>query len=337
MARILITVSLAFAMFLLILTPSKSWGDTSIKAHAVYLEGDVKVFSFQNSKMRSVEKNDSFYEGDRIVTGADGVVEIELDTGDLIRVDKGSDMVIKALHRTAQGSSQSVFSLLLGKVKSAVNKLVDDQSKFEYHTKAAVAGVAGTPPFIVAVTGSSTNIDLLGKQGDHGSVYVKGTDPNETRVTLPPGFRTNVLFGRPPANPFTISNERRQNLNRQIPFKTTPKRKVEKKQASVKQAQADKPEPKEQVESKPVVTDKAKPPLPPLVAGPSIEEKIVINALTRKVSKPRQTAPKQSQNAEGVENQTTATQGIIGQTAESTGDAGQPLGSATIDVLIDLK
>ncbi|VAX17149.1 hypothetical protein MNBD_NITROSPINAE01-723 [hydrothermal vent metagenome] len=337
MARILKTVSLAFAMFLLLLVPSKSWSDTPIKAHAVYLEGDVKVFSFKNSKMRSVEKNDPFYEGDRIVTGADGVVEIELDTGDLIRVDKGSDMVIKALHRTAQGSSQSVFSLLLGKVKSAVNKLVDDQSKFEYHTKAAVAGVAGTPPFIVAVTGSSTNIDLLGEQGDHGSVYVKGTDPNATRVNLPPGFRTNVAFGRAPTNPFAISNERRQNLNRQIPFKTTPKRKVAKKQPPAQSVQTDKTEPKEQVDEKPVVTDKPKPPILPSVAGPSIEEKIVINALTRKVSKPRQTAPEQSQNVEGVENQTTATQGIIGQTAESTGDVGQPLSSTTIDVLIDLR
>jgi len=75
----------------------------------------------------------------------------------------------------------------------------------------------------------------------------------------------------------------------------------------------------------------------PSFVAPSIEEKMVINTLNKKVSKPRQTSPEQSQKVESVENQSTSTQGIIGQTVESTGDVEQPLGSATVDVIIDLK
>jgi len=117
-----------------------------------------------------------------------------------------------------KGSTTSIFGLLVGRVKSSVKKLLDKDSKFEYQTKAALAGVAGTPPWFFSFIGGLAEVDLTGDQGDPGSVYVEGSDPNQSRVSLFPGFRTTVGFGGAPSNPFQISGERLRQFNRTMPF-----------------------------------------------------------------------------------------------------------------------
>ena len=325
---------LRFLPFLLaiVLSPvSLAWGAAGpIKATAVYVEGKVTVFSVTDSKVRTVVVGTAFREGDRVKTESNGVVEIEFDTKDLIRLDKNTDMTIKSLRRNEKGSTFSVFNLLVGRVKSAVSKLADKDSKFEYHTKAAICGVAGTPPFIVEFRKNQAFVDLLGKKGEEGAVYVRGFDPAKTLVTVFAGNRTTVQTGMPPLEPFPISTSRLRQLNKTMPFKIKPpKERIKEKQGpkTGEKKEEKKPEEAPQPPSEP----------PSKPGAPSVEEKMIINNLTRKVSVPRQTSPEQAKSVAGVENRTTQEQGIIGQKVESGGEIAPPVTTTTIDVIIDLK
>ncbi len=202
------------------LSPAIVDAATPIKAKAVYVEGSVNVISTKDNKSRLVKTGDLFVEGDKIVTEKDGVVEIKFDTGALIRIDVDTQMIVTSLHRNDSGSTFSIFNLIAGRVKSAVTKLVDDKSKFEYQTKAAISGVSGTPPFIVEALGAITNIDLFGGEGDEGALYVIGFDPAKTMITLFPGHRTIIRRGQASGEPFKILPKRRQKLNIEIPFKS---------------------------------------------------------------------------------------------------------------------
>lgn len=218
---------MAAALMLAMALPSFSFAATApISAEAVYVEGNVEVVSFEEKRIVLVKLGHSFTEGDKIRTGRNGVVEIKFDNGDVIRVDKSTEMVVQSLHRNERGSTFSVFALAYGRVKSAVSKLISSESKFEYHTRAAICGVGGTPPWVVHVPRTRRhvmNVDLLGKKGQRGAVYVKGFDPRKTAVTLTAGTRTVVRSGMPPMKPFNISTMRRRNLEKTMPFRTPVK------------------------------------------------------------------------------------------------------------------
>jgi hypothetical protein len=189
-----------------------------IGAKATYVSGDVSAFHLGETKSVPVVKGSTFAEGDKIKTSADGVVEVQMDNGNLIRLDKNGELIIKSLNRDESGSTFSIFGLTFGRVKSAVSKLVSNESKFEYHTKAAICGVGGTPPFVVEADADNTHVDLLGDPGDAGLVYVAGFDPDKKRVLLKPMTRTTVRAGEAPLDPFGIDDERLNFLNRVIPF-----------------------------------------------------------------------------------------------------------------------
>lgn len=197
------------ALALLFIAPVAAFAATSpISAKATYVEGSVSVLSAADDTTRAVQVGTGFAEGDKVTTSDDGIVEITFDTGDIIRLDNGTDLTIASLHRDEKGSTFSIFELAIGRVKSAVTKLVDKASRFEYHTRAAVCGVAGTPPFVVEANDKQTDVDLLGKKGDPGKVYVQSTGGNKKRVFLIALTRTIVRFGEDPMDPFPISAER---------------------------------------------------------------------------------------------------------------------------------
>lgn len=320
-----------------------------IGAKAVYVEGSVRAISAADAKMRIVAKGDTFAEGDRIITSASGALELELDTGDLIRVDKSSDMVIKALNRNPKGSTFSIFSLMIGRVKSAVSKLVDSDSKFEYHTKAAICGVSGTPPFIVETMDGQTNVDLLGEPGEKGTVYVKGFDPAGTIVTVFSASRTVANFGAPPLAPFPISPERRQQLNKVIPFKTVPK--TQKSPEPKKDNGAPKEEPKKEEPKEKPADNKGQqggdgganePAASPQPGTPdtSLRDsigKMTLNNLSGSVSVPKQAAPGEAAGAAGVVQMGGPEQGVIGDQTSTSGAVELPPAANAVRIRIRLK
>jgi len=193
---------------------------TPVTARAIVVEGMVTLFPANKEVGRRVAVDASFAEGDRLITGKNSAVEIEFGTGDRIRVDESSEMTIQSLHRDDTGSTFSVFNLALGKVRSFVSKLTTTESKFEYHTKTAIAGVAGTD-FVVEVPDDNSMVVFvlpkdadLGEEGtgvcqdrtlwDKGAVYVKGFDSAETSVDVLSCFITTIFSGRAPQRPRII-------------------------------------------------------------------------------------------------------------------------------------
>ncbi|VAX16443.1 hypothetical protein MNBD_NITROSPINAE04-883 [hydrothermal vent metagenome] len=309
-SKIAVVSGLLTAAFLFMAPPS-SFAATPIGAKAVYVEGAAHVISVKDKSRRRVELDSTFTEGDRVTTEADGIVEIEFDTGDLVRVDKDTEMVVRSLKRDESGSAFSIFNLVIGRVKSAVGKLATKDSKFEYHTKTAIAGVAGTPPWVIRFHEDVTEIDLLGKEGDKGFVYVQGLDPKKTLVTLSPGTRTIVRLGMAPLKPFPIEPDRIEMLMRTIPFSVKhniSRRKVEKSRRKVE---------KELMER----------------LG-STGQQLVTSTISNSISTLRQIKPGTVKSVDSTNTQSTSGQGAVGQ-YDQTGGASSPQ-PAKIKIKINL-
>ncbi|VAX23371.1 hypothetical protein MNBD_NITROSPINAE04-267 [hydrothermal vent metagenome] len=215
-----IGVALAFALGLSLVFATSSYA-APITARAIVVEGMVTLFTADKKAGQRVTVDASFAEGDRVVTGDGSALEIEFGTGDRVRVDESSEMTIQSLHRDDSGSTFSIFNLALGRVRSFVTKLASGDSKFEYHTKTAIAGVAGTD-FVVEVPDDNNSMVVfvlpkdadLGEEGsgvcqdktlwDKGTVYVKGFDSAESSVDVLSCFMTTILSGMAPGRPVII-------------------------------------------------------------------------------------------------------------------------------------
>lgn len=188
---------------------------TFVKGHAVRIITDSQI---NKLKLGSMVKG-----GERVKTGARSSLELELDDGSLIKLGANSDMKIKTLTRETSGTTVALFNLFSGRVKSAVRKLFNSSSKFEYHTKAAIAGVAGTPPFVVEYNppskpkeGGVMSVDLLGSTGQAGKLYIKGESSLE-KIVLTPGQGSKIIGGKvlPPS---PISKRRFNQLTKRDRF-----------------------------------------------------------------------------------------------------------------------
>lgn len=249
---------LGFALTLLVAQAYPVFAaSTPIGAEAIYVEGKVTVLSIKDARETTVSVGSSFIAGDKIVTSSNGVVEMKFDNGNIMRVDHGTELSVKSLHRDGDGSTFSVFHLWAGRVKAAVSRLASSTSKFEYHTKGAIAGVSGTPPFVVGYEPklNITEVDLLGKKGEPGKVYVQGFDPGKTLVEVFANTRTSVKEGLPPMKPIEISPQRLQQLNKAIPFS---KRAEEERNKKEKESREKTTEEKKKEEKKEEKKDDAK-------------------------------------------------------------------------------
>jgi hypothetical protein len=204
-----------------------------IGATARTVEGGVTVIGADNALV-AVENGTTFVEGDRVKTAVDGSLEIVFDSGDKIRVGSSSDMTIKTLRRRPQATA-SIFSLTFGKIRTFVTKLVGKESKFEYHTKAAVAGVAGTD-FVVEVDEAQRTLVYVlpkgaavetGRAGDNlcadaanwddGAAYVRSAS-GQGEVTVTSCFWTELSPGLAPSKPITIPDDMLFGAQRTLPF-----------------------------------------------------------------------------------------------------------------------
>jgi len=207
----------------------------SITATAIHVEGDVKVIAAADAKTSRVDVGRDFYEGDRIITGPSSALEIEFSTKDRIRLGESSDLTIKSLQRKSGGATKSIFGLLMGRVRSIVSKLATEDSQFEYQTRVAIVGVAGTD-FVTELPDDRTlNIYVLpkgktvkpgGEAGycqdsalwQSGKVYVKGRDPGKTVLYVDSCFMTTVLLDQPPQQPVIIPDAKLYDFTTNLPF-----------------------------------------------------------------------------------------------------------------------
>ena len=199
-----------FSLFLisLLLTVQPAFA-AEFSATVSSVSGDVKYISIKEKASQPLEVGVILIAGDKVITGADGTAVITFgDSGDLT-IDINTTVTIRAVSKKPSGVVESIFYLATGRIKSTLSKLTADD-KFEYHTKAAVSGVAGTPPHIIEATQNEagkekTNIYLLGEIGDEGSIYVRGFDKEKTEVILFASQWTSVIKGLAPLAPVIIT------------------------------------------------------------------------------------------------------------------------------------
>jgi len=202
---------------------STAFAGTRYGAEIVDVLGKVSVTFKADGASVDAAVGQKLGEGDAIETGPDGEAEILFDDGNVTRMDENSKITIEKLFMEDNKSRKSVLGLAFGRVKNSVIELVHKESSFEVHTKSAVAGVRGTPHWVVgAFDGAKpkTEVDLLGDPGEKGGVFVTGGDPGKTEILLTPGMRTVAEFGLPPLAPFVIAPDRRMRLTAIMPIKT---------------------------------------------------------------------------------------------------------------------
>lgn len=220
----LAAIFFCFIASLALLYPDKVFAD-DFGGNVVEVEGNVTVTSRGGDK-KTVVDGFRIKPGDTVETASASFAEIHFDDGNVTVMDENSRLTIKTLSTSKGKGKQSVIGLSFGKIKNSVVKLVRKKSKFEVHTKSSVMGVTGTPPWVVGAFPSKTGgkfvteVDLLGKPGDKGGVFVRGSDPKSPEVILKAGTRTIVEMGMPPVSPFAIDMGRFQNLNTLMPLRT---------------------------------------------------------------------------------------------------------------------
>lgn len=236
----LAAVALSFIVVFALLDPAKIFAD-DFGGEIAEAEGKVTVTS-SVGVAKTVKAGFRIKPGDTIETGPASFAEIQFDDGNVTVMDENSKLTIEKLSLNKDKSKQSVIGLSFGKIKNSVVKLVHKKSKFEVRTKSSFMGVTGTPPWVVgAFPGDNignfiTEIDLLGRPGDEGGVFVRGTDPESTGIILTPGTRTMVELGMPPVSPFAIDPGRFQNLSTLMPLRISRER-IEKRKTADKAEQ----------------------------------------------------------------------------------------------------
>lgn len=106
--------------------------------HATFVEGSV------SRDDQPLKQGDSVVEGDHLVTGADGRLEVLFDDGSVLRLGKSSDLTVTALsYEPSTQTLRARLHLALGKLWSHVEAL-QHHGSYEVETDRAVAGVRGT-------------------------------------------------------------------------------------------------------------------------------------------------------------------------------------------------
>jgi hypothetical protein len=149
---------------------------------AVITDHSGTALVFSDGKWNPAEINMPIYEGDGLRTKSDSALEITFDDATIIKLGPNTDLKLSAMKRN-QNVATTVFSLIKGRFLAIVDKLKNADSRFEVHTKMAIAAVKGTE-FAITADDSETNLGVFEGavefKGEKGKVLV-GAD-NESTV-----------------------------------------------------------------------------------------------------------------------------------------------------------
>ncbi len=137
----------------------------------------------------AAEEGAPIEEGDRILTGADGLAEVSLGGESLIQVESKSDFTVKSL-----APARTEFHLGLGTLLAKIRSLLPDQH-LEFSTPVAVAAVRGTELAIAQEEGKPAHVGVF----DEGHVAVTSSGKGGGGVTVGPGQETEVRPSGKPA------------------------------------------------------------------------------------------------------------------------------------------
>ena len=186
MKRILLILCILFSFIFLSDCKDKKKENKSLQAGIVtFSKGEVKLLS-KDGKEKKIQKDMFFFKDDTIVTGKDGIVDIQLADGVIIRIKQNSKLKLQDIIVGDNGNTiNAKLALEAGKVFAKTDKKLGADSSFKISTPTFTAGIRGTE-FIVEdsegkdqtlVSDGSVAVDTLDESGNPSgkeSVIEKG-------------------------------------------------------------------------------------------------------------------------------------------------------------------
>jgi hypothetical protein len=162
-----------------------------VAGKVVLVEGDALHFD-RSGALRSLRVGDRIYEGDRLVTGADGDVHLAMGDGGYIGVRPGTELRIDLFRADGGPGDRSEISLIKGSLRT-VTGFIGSVGAALIHTFDATIGVRGTDhePLVVpegAARGEPGTYDRV----NAGATYI---ETRQGRVELRAGEAGFVPHG----------------------------------------------------------------------------------------------------------------------------------------------
>jgi hypothetical protein len=175
MNRILLILCIILNIFFYLNCKDKKKENKNLQAGVVtFAKGDNKLLS-KDGKERLIKRETLFFKEDTIVTSKDGIVDIQLVDGVMIRIKQSTELKLQDILVEDNGNSiKTKMNLKSGKVFTKSSKKLNADSSFVIVTPTFVAGVRGTE-FIVEdsegkdqalVSDGSVSIEALDENGN---------------------------------------------------------------------------------------------------------------------------------------------------------------------------
>lgn len=182
-------MKLLVPLFLMVLAPRiVRADDNTLDARITDFQGSVKVITPDEPDGVAPSQDLPLEAGDRIVTGANGRVEIGVEGESVVELGPNTDFTADSLDRKTP-----VFGLglgtLIGKIKAG---LFGDGGELQVRTADAVAAVRGTEFGVENEGTGGSHVGVF----DEGHVAVRGAVGGE--VQLAPNQETSVFHGQRP-------------------------------------------------------------------------------------------------------------------------------------------
>lgn len=159
---------------------SASEPDTASAAKIRSFTGQVTVSKAGDNKSFSAVEGMLLTQGDRITTGKDSAITLDLGEEQELRVSENTDLTIKELIAAKNAEHSTQIGLDSGCLWAEVKKELDPNERFEIATPTAVMGVRGTKFAVSHSDGASKLAVFAGKVAAVKSVEIIRPDGSKT-------------------------------------------------------------------------------------------------------------------------------------------------------------
>ena len=230
-------------------SPSADAGERSAAGTVSLVEGDVR-FLDARQQVRQPRQGDPIYEGEAIVTGADGEVHLDMQDGGYVGVRPGTRLNIVNFKADGGQDDSFVLGLLEGSFRAVTGWITRSSGRrAEVQTPTVTIGVRGTDyePLVIpegskageAGTYTRVNIGETEMRTAEGSVVVKPNQAGFVPRSGPP--RPRVLARIPPVFRPTRNEKRFEGLHARIHKNLEQRRQLRVKQIEQRRQQRLKP------------------------------------------------------------------------------------------------
>ncbi|HEV2352598.1 MAG TPA: FecR family protein, partial [Puia sp.] len=138
---------------------------------------------------RTVQKDSTVVEGERIVTDKDSKATVQLFDGSQIDINPNTDLALTKMQKPSAKDKILQFKLFIGSLLSKVKKLASSKSSFEIEAGGVVCGVRGTQ-YSYSYDPKAHNVTV---HVDEGTVYLNSNGHTYLFTAGQTGIFTNGL------------------------------------------------------------------------------------------------------------------------------------------------